>query len=67
MFPKKLGLTVLIAKLIKFTPSPYTKQENAALWQKVNELTNEKKEGTADRNIRFNASFPKPPKNKPSE
>jgi hypothetical protein len=64
MFPKKSGHTVLTAKLIRFTPSPCTRQENAALWRKVNELTLEKKEVTADKNIRFNESSPKQRRNR---
>jgi hypothetical protein len=67
MFPKKSGRTVHTAKLIKLTASPYTSQENAELWRKVNAITHEKRKVTADKNTRFKENSPKPPKNKPSD
>ena len=59
MFPKKLGLTVHIVKLIRFTRLLYTRLGNAELWRRVSVLTHGKRKVTVDRSIRFNVSLPR--------
>jgi hypothetical protein len=64
MFLKKFGRSVHDVKFTKFTRLPCTRLESVEPWLKANVTMNEKKEATADRNIRFRENSPKQPKNK---